>query len=397
MKKIDLVILAGGRGSRISLLTKNNQKCTSIFNKKIFLNYVLNYYCKFNFNKIFILTGYKSEKIHKYYNNYSKNFVNIECLKEKKPLGTGGALSVLKDKNINDFILINGDTFFEVNPFELIKFNKGPDLCTIALTKKNLYKTNKKLSSIKLQKNLIIANQNGSYMNGGVYFFKKKILKFIKKKFLSLENEILPNLIDIKKVSGKYFNNFFLDIGTNKTFLSAEKILKNKFTKSAVFLDRDGVINHNYGYVHNINKFKFRKGVIKGLKFLIKKNFYIFIISNQAGVGKGYFTKNNFFKLHIELKKILQNENIFFDDVKYCFHHPEAKIAKYKKNCPYRKPGNKMIKELLLNWDINLYKSFMIGDNKSDFLCAKKSKIQFFYATNDFNKQIKKIINVKKK
>ena len=108
-------------------------------------------------------------------------------------------------------------------------------------------------------------------MNGGIYFFKSKIFKYVLKKKMSLERDILPKLIKRKKIEGKFFHDFFLDIGS-KLFLSkAPTLLKNEFTKKAIFLDRDGVINYDYGHVHKLNSFRFREGVIDGLKYLTKK------------------------------------------------------------------------------------------------------------------------------
>ena len=92
------------------------------------------------------------------------------------------------------------------------------------------------------------------------------------------------------------------------------------------------VINFDNGYIHKIKDFKFRPGVIKGLTFLKKKGYYIFIITNQAGIAKGKYTEKEFFILHKKLKAKLQKKNIFFDEVKFCPYHPDGKIKKYKKN-----------------------------------------------------------------
>ena len=80
-------------------------------------------------------------------------------------------------------------------------------------------------------------------------------------------------------------------------------------------MDRDGVVNYDKGYVHNKNNFKFRLGVLKGLKLLNDKNYYIFIVTNQAGIAKKIFSLNDFNKLHIFLKQKLQTKDIFIDDV----------------------------------------------------------------------------------
>ena len=153
------------------------------------------------------------------------------------------------------------------------------------------------------------------------------------------------------------------------------------------------MINYDYGYVHKIENFKFRPGVLNGLKYLIKKNYNIFIVTNQAGLGKKIFTEKNFFKLHKKIKEKLEKLNIFFNDVQYSPFHPKAKIKKYRKNLAMRKPGNKMIKNIKFNWDVDGKKSFMIGDKKIDKLIAKKSKLKFYYAEQNFYKQVKSIVN----
>ena len=169
--------------------------------------------------------------------------------------------------------------------------------------------------------------------------------------------------------------------------------MPSKNEKPAAFLDRDGVINIDYGYVYKFKDFKLRQGVIKGLQHLIKKNYHIFIVTNQAGIGKKIYTEEAFFSLHKKIKEKLEKSNIFINDVQYSPFHPKAKIKKYKKNSLMRKPGNKMIENIKLNWDINNKKSFMIGDKKTDKLAAERSKIKFYYANKNFFKQIKLIIN----
>ena len=159
------------------------------------------------------------------------------------------------------------------------------------------------------------------------------------------------------------------------------------------FLDRDGVINYDYGYVHKIKNFDLRDGVIQGLRYLIKKNYYIFIITNQTGIGKKIYKKNDFIKLHKNMNEKFKKNNIFIDDVQFSPYHIKAKIKKYRKNSLLRKPGNKMIEIIKKDWDININKSFMIGDKNSDRLAAKKSNLKFYYPKKNFYKQIKSIIN----
>ncbi|MDC0427103.1 HAD-IIIA family hydrolase [Pelagibacteraceae bacterium] len=392
LKKIDLVILAGGRGSRIKEFLGNFPKPMLKFNNKHFMQYVLNNQCKYNFKRVIILCGYRHNVLFKKFHNKQINFTKIICVKEKKLLGTGGALINLKKLKVNNFVLINGDTIFDIDIRSLISSLRKGKIGIVALTKNKKQKS-KKLNNLVLKGNMVHESDRSKLMNGGVYFFKKEIFKYVENKKNSLEDDLLPKLIKKNKINGKIFKNFFIDIGSKFYLKAAAKILKKEYKKSAIFLDRDGVINHDYGYVHTIKKFDLRPGVIEGLKYLIKKKYYIFIVTNQAGIGKKKYTEKSFFSLHKKIKEKLEKFNIFIDDVQYAPFHLKAKIKKYKKNSLMRKPGNKMIENIKLSWDINNKKSFMLGDKKTDLLAAKKSKIKFYYAEKNFFKQINLIIN----
>ncbi len=120
-QKIDLVLLAGGRGKRLKQLTFNTPKPLININKKPFIQYLLNQFSKYNFNKIYILAGYKGYKLKNKYHKTKINLIPIECIVEKTPLGTGGALNLVKKKIKNNFILINSDSFLEIDLNKLIK------------------------------------------------------------------------------------------------------------------------------------------------------------------------------------------------------------------------------------------------------------------------------------
>ena len=392
LHNIDLVILAGGKGTRIKELLGKYPKPMLKFNNKHFIQYVLNCNSKYNFKRIIILCGFRNKIFFEKLDKRLKNLTKIICLKENKLLGTGGALSNLKKLNVKDFVLVNGDTIFNINLNSLIKNLSKNKVGIVALTK-NKDQQSKKLLNLSIKNKLLYFKKKSSMMNGGVYFFKKDIFKYVNNKNCSLENEILPKLINSKKIQGKFYKDFFIDIGSKYFFKTANSKLKKEFYKSAVFLDRDGVINYDYGYVHKFRNFKLRNGVMKGLQYLIKKNYYIFIITNQAGIGKKIYKEDDFIKLHKNINEKFKKNNIFIDDVQFSPFHIKAKIKKYKKNSSLRKPGNKMIENIKLNWDISLRKSFMLGDKKSDYLAAKKSKLKFYYPEKNFYKQIQSIIS----
>ena len=162
--------------------------------------------------------------------------------------------------------------------------------------------------------------------------------------------------------------------------------------KPAAFLDRDGTINYDYGYVYKYSEFKLRPHVLKGLEYLTKNKYLIFIVTNQAGIAKGKFKISDLRKLHKKVINFFIKRGITIKEIQYCPYHPEAIINKYKKKTKLRKPGNLMIKNLKRKWNIDIKRSFMIGDKKSDKIAALRSKLHFEYVKKNFYKQVKKIV-----
>ena len=126
----------------------------------------------------------------------------------------------------------------------------------------------------------------------------------------------------------------------------------------AVFIDRDGVIVEDNGYVHKLEDFKLVPNAIDGLKLL--KNYKLFIITNQSGIGRGYYTLQDFFDYNNRVLKELKKQKIKIKKTYYCYHKPED-------NCDCRKPKTKFLKDAEKEFGIDLKKSFVIGDRESDF------------------------------
>ena len=162
----------------------------------------------------------------------------------------------------------------------------------------------------------------------------------------------------------------------------------------AIFFDRDGVLIKNYKYNCDTGKIKWLKGVTKTIKLLNSKKIKVIVVTNQSGIGRGYYSEQDLKKFHNTMNKHLKKIFAKIDKFYYCPYHPKASIKKYRKTSNDRKPGNGMITQALKNFNLDKSKCFMIGDQKSDFLSAKKTKIRFQYKKNySLDIQVKKILN----
>lgn len=159
------------------------------------------------------------------------------------------------------------------------------------------------------------------------------------------------------------------DITSSKIILKILTAYKTPQIK-AVFIDRDGTINDDKdGYIYKINDFVYLPGVIKGLKKLSQSDYKIIIISNQSGIGRGFYKENDFTRLNKFMLKDLKHKNIRIDKVYYCPHKPEDK-------CLCRKPEGGMIFKALEDFKISLNDSWLIGDSESDVALGRNLNIK---------------------
>ncbi|MBI4975662.1 HAD family hydrolase [Candidatus Peregrinibacteria bacterium] len=145
--------------------------------------------------------------------------------------------------------------------------------------------------------------------------------------------------------------------------------MKNK----AIFLDRDGVINIDKGYVHTIKDFIFYKDIFKALS-LIPKEYKVIVVTNQAGIAKGLYTEKEFMKLTDWMLKKFKEKGIKIDKVYHCPHHTEGTITKYKKVCDCRKPNTGMLKKAQKDFNLDLKQCWLIGDHENDIIAGEKTK-----------------------
>ena len=401
---MDAVILAGGRGTRLKNLTNTLPKPLIKIGKKPLLEHQINLLKDYGFNKIWILSGYLGEKIKDYVGDGSKWSVKINNIIESKLLGTAGALKQLGGKINMDFMVFSGDVMLDMDLKTLVKFhkNKTGKIATIVIHPNDhpydsdLVTVNKdyKVTSFLIRqsksqpKNLLLRN----LANAGIFVFSPKIFEVIKKnEFSDLERDIFPKIL--AKREGIYAYNtaeYIKDVGTLARLTivrhdyNSSKIaklnLKNK--QKAIFLDRDGTILKQDG-IHNVTLFKFKlyPFVVEAIKKINRSGFLAIVITNQPAIAKGFISEAEVEKNHKKLETELGKKGAIVNGIYYCPHHPEkgfeGELKKFKIKCSCRKPKTGLIKKAVRDFNIDLKKSFFIGDSTTDAKCAQNAGIKF--------------------
>ena len=231
----EVLILCGGEGKRLRSMISEVPKPMAPIGEKPFLHFLVSAIEKQGFKNFCFLTGYKSEIISEYFvTNF--NHLNLRFSVEEKPLGTGGAIfKAIKNAKKDHFIVINGDTFFDIDLALFIENFKSGTF-KIALRKVNDSSRYGRVESDQnnrvvsfLEKNTGAASQKEGMINGGIYVVDSSILTLSNKEidFVSLENDIFPLLLEEKKIFSQPFENDFIDIGIPEDYIRAKALIED--------------------------------------------------------------------------------------------------------------------------------------------------------------------------
>lgn len=216
-------------------------------------------------------------------------------------------------------------------------------------------------------------------INAGVYVFDRRALASLPyDRPSSLETELLPKLVADGVVSGLLApkDAYFIDIGLPETYQEAAEDLIRHRRRPALFLDRDGTLNLDRGYSYKVEDLVWMPGAIEAIKYANKAGYYVFVVTNQAGVARGLYKEQQLQQFHRAMQQHLLAEGAHIDAFEWCPHHVDGLIAAYRKPCRRRKPEPGMILELIAAWPVDVSRSLMIGDAASDVQAAEAAEIK---------------------
>lgn len=400
------VIQAGGKGTRISSITGDiiPKPMLEISEYPILYYQIMNLK-KYGITDITIIVGHLGNIIQNYFQDGKKFGVNISYVVEdpNKPLGTAGALYYLKDKINDDFVFLLADVFIDIDFKKMEEFHYKNSAGVTLLTHPNSHPFDSDLVVVD-NKNKVLTfdhktNDRTNYnyhnlVNAGVMIFSKDTLDLIKEeKKYSYEKDIVVPLIEQGKVFSYKSSEYAKDMGTPERYahvqedynkgLPASKNLSNK--QKCIFLDRDGTINEYVGFLRNEEQMKLIPGVSQAIRNINDSEYLCIVITNQPVIARGEVTITQLEEIHKKMEKLLGNDGAFINDLYYCPHHPdkgyEGEIPELKIICECRKPSTGLIEKAVTDYNIDLEKSFMIGDSTLDIKLAENAGMKSILVT----------------
>lgn len=394
-----VILMAGGRGTRISKLYPNIPKpLIPIENVPVLEREIISLREQ-GFTEIIITVGYMADKIISYFGNGENLDVKINYYVEDRPLGNAGALFFLDLKE--DFLLLNADAVFDIDFNRMVSFHKKHGALVTLFTHPN---------SHPYDSGLIIAKENGAVknwltkederpvyyknrVNAGLHVISPKVLEMSgisieeieSGKKVDLDRQILKPLSGTEMMFCYDSPEYVKDMGTPERFNQVKEDFKKGIIESknlrrkqkAIFLDRDGTINKYVGFLRKEEEFELIPGVVEAIRKINERGYLAIVVTNQPVIARGEVTYSELEIIHNKMETLLGKGGAYLDGIYFCPHHPHSgykgEVKELKIDCDCRKPNPGMLIKAAQDFNIDLSQSYMVGDSESDIMAGRSA------------------------
>ncbi len=384
--------MAGGKGTRIASVNSEVPKPMIPILDKPILEYQLDCLKAQGYTDIILVVGHLGHVIQDYFGDGSKFGVSITYVVETEPLGTAGALYLLKEQLTEDFLLLCGDIIFDIDLDRFVAYHKARGGIATLFTHPNSHPYDSGIIKADAQgcvtdwlhkedERLWYRNR----VNAGLHMLSPRIFSgelFRELKKVDLDREVLKPLIRTGELYVYDSPEYVKDMGTPDRFYAVTEDIRSgkvqsknlKHRQKCVFLDRDGTMNRYVGFLRNIDDFELLPGVAEAVKRINDSGYLAIVATNQPVIARGEVTEAELQEIHNKLETKLGEHGAYVDAIYYCPHHPHkgyaGEIPELKIDCDCRKPKPGMLLQAANDFHIDLSHSYMIGDSEADVECG---------------------------
>ncbi len=402
------VIMAGGKGTRIASVACDIPKPMIRICGKPILQWEIECLARNKITDITLVIGHLGHFIRDYFADGAAFGVQIDYYEETEPLGTAGALYRLPgllDSGAGDFLLLNGDTVFDIDFARFIAFHREHGALASLMTHPNSHP----YDSALIQTEILPPEMEGDMprdshrvvrwlnkederlwyhnrVNAGIQIVSPVLLAQAAAALppekrggkLDLDRDILKPAVAGGGIYAYDSSEYVKDMGTPERYRQVEADIGAGLVSArnlscpqkAFFLDRDGTINRSAGFLKNIDDMELLPGAAEAVRRINGSGYLAVVVTNQPQIARGELDFPQLRQIHDKMETLLGREGAFLDAVYFCPHHPDAgfpgeRIA-YKRACSCRKPETGLFRRAAADFCIDLASSFMIGDSWRD-------------------------------
>lgn len=391
--EVNLVIIAGGKGTRLGL--KHIPKPMVEVGGKPLLEHQINLARQYSIKNIYILSGHLSKVIYDYFGDGRRFGIRIIHVTENSPLGTSGAVKQLENMVNERFMVFYGDIFLDVDLKSFMDFDGENDSIACIIVHPNDHPHDSDLIDIN-DENIVTAFHSKPHdekkyyrnlVNAAAYILSPEIFKYIPQdKPSDFGKDIFPYILNSGSVIRSYKTaEYIKDIGTLERLEKVSRDIANgkvkqfskKYKRPAIFMDRDGTIVRDVDLLHRVEDLELMPFSAAAIKKINNSDYLGFLATNQPVVARNLCDTSVIAMMHNKLETLLGREGAYLNDIYFCPHHPDRgypeENPEFKVDCDCRKPKTGMIEKAVKEYNVDIAKSWFIGDMTTDIQTGRNA------------------------
>ena len=402
-----VVIIAGGQGTRIASVNSEIPKAMIPVCGKPILEYEVELAKRYGHTSFIFIIGHLGQVIKDYFGDGTKWGVDIEYYHEQQPLGTAGALGYLRDKLADDFFVMYGDTIVDIDMDAMLQFHRERKADATLFVHPNDHPHDSDVVDIahdgRVRNFYIKPHSEGlvcrNMVNASLFIFTPKVLEMIEIGIKShIEKDVLPRCLkNGMKLYGYVSFEYIKDMGTPERYNTvcddvargtvARRNRRNP--RPAIFLDRDGTITREVNLLHDAGQLQLIEGAADAIRKINASDYLAVVVTNQPVIARNLCSIEELEFIHATMETMLGRDHAYLNAIYYCPHHPDSgypeERREYKIRCNCRKPEPGMLLKAAKDWNIDLARSYMIGDSTRDEEAGRRAgcKASIRIATNE--------------